>query len=124
MLEMFTDIDKINSILTNLLRNAIKFTEKGSIILRCRKYEREVELAVIDTGIGIHKERQTTIFDRFVQADTTTSKKYEGSGLGLAITKSFVEMLGGSILLASEQGKGSTFIVRLPLSEVQPDVSH
>ncbi|MGQ1785421.1 PAS domain S-box protein [Saccharicrinis sp. GN24d3] len=113
--EITTDIDKLNSILTNLLRNAVKFTETGSITLQCRQFGKEIEFAVADTGIGIRKDSQQSIFDRFVQADTTTSKKYEGSGLGLAISRSFVEMLGGSILLESESGKGTTFFVRLPI---------
>ena len=111
---MVTDEDKLNSIVTNLLRNAIKFTEQGQIVFGYKKLENSIEFYVSDTGRGIQENHQEAIFQRFMQADNTYSREFEGSGLGLAISKSFAEMLGGSIYLESELGKGSTFFVRLP----------
>ena len=108
-----TDPDKLNSIVTNLIKNAIKFTEKGFIELgyELKKEKESIELKfyVKDSGIGIPKHRQKAIFDRFVQADIEDRHAKQGSGLGLTISKAFVEMLGGKIWVDSEEGKGSTF---------------
>ncbi|MCF8346700.1 MAG: PAS domain S-box protein [Bacteroidales bacterium] len=115
---IITDREKVYSILTNLVKNAIKYTEEGAIELgydlKLDAQPGMLEFYVKDSGIGIPKERQEAIFERFVQADIADTRTYEGSGLGLAITKSYVEMLGGNIWVESEEGKGSTFYFTLP----------
>nr|WP_320023123.1 PAS domain S-box protein [uncultured Draconibacterium sp.] len=118
-----TDKYKLNSILTNLIKNAIKYTHNGKIDFGYIQHENndksELEFFVTDTGIGIPANRQKAIFERFVQADIEDKQAYEGSGLGLAITKAYVEMLGGSIGVESKVGKGSKFYFTLPYSTTQ-----
>jgi PAS domain S-box-containing protein len=113
-----TDHEKVYAILTNLVKNAIKYTEEGSIelgyILKRDTKPGELEFYVKDTGIGIPENRQEAIFDRFIQADIANEKAHQGAGLGLAITKTYVEMLGGRIWVESVEGKGSTFYFTLP----------
>ena len=109
-----TDEVKIDAILTNLIKNAIKFSYEGSIELSCNKKDDYIEFYVKDTGIGIPSDRQQNIFDRFVQADIEDKAAHEGSGLGLAISKSYVEMLNGEILVESLEGKGSQFYFKIP----------
>jgi PAS domain S-box-containing protein len=104
-----TDQNKLDSILTNLIKNALKFTYAGTIAVGCNLKSPFVEFYVKDTGIGIPKHRWEAIFNRFEQADIDHKKASEGSGLGLAICKSYVEMLGGKIWVLSEVGKGSSF---------------
>lgn len=108
-----TDKNKLKAILINLIKNAIKYTEKGNINLSCRRLIAEdkkyMQFFVEDTGIGIPKSRLNAIFNRFEQADISDSRAHEGSGLGLAISKSYVEMLGGQISVSSVEGKGSIF---------------
>lgn len=117
-LKLKTDLEKFNSIVTNLLKNAIKFTSQGTIELGfyIKKENRstEIEFYVKDTGSGISKDRLKAIFNRFVQADIEDKRALQGSGLGLAISKAYVEMLGGKIWIESELGKGSTFYFTLP----------
>ena len=115
-----TDKVKFNSILTNLLKNALKYTHAGSIgfgySLNDEPDEsRTIQFFVRDTGIGIPKERQDSIFERFIQADISDVQAYQGAGLGLSISKAYVEMLGGKIWLESEPGIGSIFYFTLPL---------
>ncbi|MEI6436237.1 MAG: PAS domain S-box protein, partial [Bacteroidota bacterium] len=109
-----TDREKIFSILTNLVKNAIKYTKQGSIEFGYEKKGKFLEFFVRDTGIGIPKRRQEAIFDRFVQADIADSNAYEGAGLGLSIAKAYVEMLGGKIWVESSEGEGSTFYFTIP----------
>jgi signal transduction histidine kinase len=113
-----SDSEKIYGILTNLIKNAIKFTKEGTIELGCQlKTETEpseLEFYVKDTGIGIAKDRQKPIFDRFIQADIHGKMAYQGAGLGLSISKAYVELLGGKIWIESEEGKGSVFYFTLP----------
>jgi PAS domain S-box-containing protein len=113
-----SDSEKIYGILTNLIKNAIKFTKEGTIELGCRlKTEKEslkLEFYVKDTGIGIPKDRQKPIFDRFIQADVSGKMAYQGAGLGLSISKAYVELLGGEIWTESKEGKGSIFYFTLP----------
>ena len=113
-----TDSEKVYAILANLVKNAIKYTEKGSIEfgfnIKTGTMPRELEFYVKDTGIGIPKDRQEAIFNRFIQADIANQKANQGAGLGLAITKAYVEMLGGKIRVESEEDKGSTFHFTLP----------
>ncbi|MBN1985731.1 MAG: response regulator, partial [Prolixibacteraceae bacterium] len=111
----FTDRDKLMAILTNLIKNAIKYTEKGEVKYGFDIQNGQIQFYVHDTGIGIDKTYQKRIFERFVQADTSTTRAYEGAGLGLSITKAYVEMLNGEIKLISAPGKGSRFYVSFPL---------
>ena len=110
----YTDEYKLNSILTNLIKNALKFTKKGSIEIRYSLHNNFAEFWIKDTGIGISKEKQDIVFQQFVQADFSHSSGFEGSGLGLSISKGYVDLLKGEITLESEPNKGSTFYVRIP----------
>ena len=114
-----TDREKLYAILTNLVKNAIKYTDKGSIEFGYDLVETSHDLSLLqfyvkDTGIGIPKDRQETIFERFMQADIVDKMARQGAGLGLAISKAYVEMLGGKIGVESEEGKGSTFYFTIP----------
>jgi len=109
-----TDREKVYAILTNLVKNAIKFTNEGSIEFSCEKKGENLEFFVKDTGLGISKSQKKIIFERFRQANETLTRNHEGSGLGLAISKAYVEMLGGKIWVKSEEGKGSTFYFTIP----------
>ena len=115
---ILTDQNKLDSILTNLIKNAIKYTDSGIIkvgyVIKKDTEPAEVEFYVKDSGIGIPTNRQEAVFNRFEQADINDTRAFQGSGLGLAIAKSFVEMLGGKIWLESREGKGSTFYFTLP----------
>jgi len=109
-----TDNEKVYAILTNLVKNAIKFTYDGSIEFGYEKKGEYLEFFVKDTGIGISRKQQGLIFERFRQGSEEYNRGYEGSGLGLSISKSYVEMLGGKIWVESEEGKGSTFYFTIP----------
>ena len=110
-----TDKSKLEQILINLLVNAVKFTDKGSVRLGIKLINgTDIEFSVTDTGIGISDENQKIIFSEFRQVDSSTSRKYGGAGLGLAICKKYVELLGGTLSLQSESGKGSRFYFMLP----------
>ena len=124
-----TDIQRLNQILKNLLSNAFKFTEKGEVKLRIYEAQRSgksnatskqnngkiVAFEINDTGIGISKDKQNIIFEAFQQAEGSTSRKYGGTGLGLSISRGLAELLGGTIELESEPGKGSKFTLFLPI---------
>ncbi len=114
------DPGRIKQVLINLLGNAIKFTEKGRIIIQAAPGERpgEVILSVSDTGIGIPPEVQEKLFESFTQADSSMTRKYGGTGLGLAISKKLVELMAGQMGLRSIAGEGSTFSFTLPLRAV------
>ncbi len=112
-----TDRQRLEQVLKNLLSNAIKFTDKGSVILNIGKTaDGKVSFAVTDTGIGISPDQQRLVFDAFRQADSTISRKYGGTGLGLSISRELTRLLGGTIDLTSEAGKGSTFSITLPVT--------
>ncbi len=111
---ILSDNAKLHGILTNLIKNAIKFTEKGSITFGYYLKDDFIEFFVKDTGIGIPENRQQAIFNRFVQADIEDTRAIEGSGLGLTISKAYVEMLGGKMWMLSEEGKGSSFRFTIP----------
>src|SRR5471032_2514161 len=114
-----TDNQRLQQVLRNLLSNAFKFTEQGQVTVSVHKAdnnENALRFDVRDTGIGIPRDKQDLIFQAFQQADGTTSRKYGGSGLGLSISREFSRLLGGSVSVASEPGKGSVFSVTLPLA--------
>ncbi len=111
---------RISQIITNLISNAIKFSEKGSFIEFGVKYENsELHIIVKDNGIGISKESQDKIFKPFQQADTSTTRKYGGTGLGLSIVLNLIEQMKGHIELTSKEGEGSRFEVILPIKEAK-----
>ncbi len=119
---VLTDKTKLESILSNLIKNAIKFTEKGGIEVTCSETDKMIEFSVKDTGIGIPDERKEYIFDRFIQADIDDKRALQGSGLGLTIAKSYTELLGGKIFFVSEEGNGTVFYVHLPkMGAVKPE---
>jgi PAS domain S-box-containing protein len=110
------DYEQLLHVLRNLIHNAIKFNkEGGSIAIEAREKEGMVEVCVSDTGIGISKEYQKKIFDRFYQVDSSLTRRYGGTGMGLAIVKEIVEAHGGRIWVESELGKGSRFCFTLPI---------
>ena len=109
------DRSKFEAVVTNLLKNAIKYSQQGTINLGYTLKNNEIEFFVSDTGIGIPKDRQNAIFQRFVQADIEDKQVFEGVGLGLSISKSYIEMMQGKIWVESEEDKGSTFYFTLPL---------
>ena len=129
---METDIQRLNQILKNLLSNAFKFTEKGEVSLRIFEPKRTwkpgvptldsatqvVAFSISDTGIGIPLEKQSIIFEAFQQAEGSTSRKYGGTGLGLSISRGLAELLGGTIELESQAGRGSSFTLYLPLTSI------
>lgn len=111
---LHTDEEKLYAVLTNLVKNAIKFTDVGFIEFGYTLTENKVQFYVKDTGIGIPKDRQDAIFDRFIQADISDKMARQGAGLGLAISKAYVEMLGGEIWLESKENRASTFYFTIP----------
>jgi hypothetical protein len=120
-----TDREKLFAILTNLVKNAIKYSEKGSIELGYDKKDKYIEFYVKDSGIGIDSTRQKAIFERFIQADISDKHAYQGAGLGLSISKAYVEMLGGKLWVESEKGLGSTFYFTIPYTtELKETVTH
>jgi PAS domain S-box-containing protein len=116
-----TDNEKIYGILTNLVKNAIKFTKEGSIELGYELKGEYLKFFVKDTGIGIFKKQKKIIFERFRQGNESNSRSYDGSGLGLSISKSYVRMLGGEIWVESEEGLGSTFYFTIPYNPVSEE---
>lgn len=118
------DKRKVIQIIDNLMSNAIKFTEEGSINITCTLNNNCFEFSIQDTGIGIQHELQQQIFDRFRQLDDSTTRKYGGTGLGLAICKGLVNVLQGKMWLESELGKGSTFHFRIPYQKIEPSHRH
>jgi signal transduction histidine kinase len=114
-----TDREKLKHVLQNLINNAIKFTERGSIIVSAHCFSGAIELQVEDTGIGIPKDLLPSIFQMFRQLDSSSTRSYGGSGVGLYIVKKFIELLNGTIEAESVLGKGSTFTIKLPLNIVR-----
>jgi two-component system, sensor histidine kinase and response regulator len=131
------DLSRLRQIIVNLIGNAMKFTERGEVVLEVEKESEQngeilLHFKVSDTGIGIAAEKHKLIFDAFTQADSSTTRKYGGTGLGLAITAQIVELMGGKIWVESELGRGSTFHFTarfgaakkngLPLADVAPQL--
>jgi signal transduction histidine kinase len=120
-----TDLTKLRQILLNLLSNACKFTQQGTITLRAEVFKHgsdHIIFKVQDTGIGILPEEEKWLFEPFVQADNSATRKYGGTGLGLAICRKLTEMLGGSIDVLSQYGQGSTFIIDIPRGEISAEL--
>lgn len=113
-----TDSNKLESILTNLINNAFKFTNSGTIELKVDRQDDKLLFQVADSGCGIPLDKQVAIFNRFIQADQGTTRSYEGTGLGLSIAKAYVESLGGEIWVKSEPHKGSTFYFTIDFEPV------
>jgi PAS domain S-box-containing protein len=109
-----SDESKINKILSNLLENALKFTDKGFVEFGYTLIEGKIEIYVKDTGFGVEEKNQEMIFNRFAQEDKGLERNVNGLGLGLSIVKENVELLGGEVRLESEKGKGSTFLITIP----------
>ncbi|MGA2141429.1 MAG: transporter substrate-binding domain-containing protein [Brevinematales bacterium] len=106
---------RVQQILMNLVNNSIKFTEKGSVTIKCFLIKKFVTVEVIDTGIGIEKDKIDRLFKPFIQIDNGLTRKYEGTGLGLSICKKLLELLNGSIEVRSKFGSGSVFSISLPV---------
>ena len=117
------DPTRINQILTNLISNAIKFTEKGSVSISLSKKNDFLLFEVRDTGVGIPENRLLDIFEAFKQAEGETTRRFGGTGLGLNISRQLAELMGGNIWVESEVGKGSSFFVSLPLVAVAEDLA-
>jgi PAS domain S-box-containing protein len=117
-LSIYSDPEILSKILSHLLNNAIKFTEKGSINYGYTIHRNELEFFVKDTGTGIGKESLKSVFEHFIKEDRGPLKLTEGSGLGLSISKGLVELLGGKIWVVSERGKGSGFFFTMPVEKV------
>jgi len=121
---------RVQQIITNYLSNAIKFTKKGSVILKVEGAGRLLDgrmtlrILVKDTGVGVPKDVQATLFQKFTQADSSTTRKYGGTGLGLAICRQIAQMMGGEVGLESEEGHGSTFWFTVSLPETQQQSSN
>lgn len=114
------DPARLGQVLRNVLSNAVKFTERGSITLRLTRPDDVLILEASDTGVGIAADRLNSIFQKFVQADSSTTRRFGGSGLGLAITRELVDLMGGTISVRSALGEGSVFTVELPLVRTGP----
>lgn len=123
--ELITYIDErfLRQIMNNLINNAIKFTESGSVTVDLFKEENNVVIKVKDTGIGIAKEKQKIIFEEFRQESEGHGRSFEGTGLGLAITRRFVELMKGTIEVESEVGVGTTFIVKFPYKKASQSIT-
>lgn len=124
---IYSDEHKIRQNLLNLLSNASKFTHDGKIVLQAKlnliNDVSYVDLSVTDTGIGLSSEQMVKIFDPFVQADASTTRKYGGTGLGLSITQKTCELLGGNVFVSSKIGKGSIFTLHIPTQYVANDTN-
>lgn len=123
---LFADDIRLHQILNNFLNNAIKFTEHGTIslhvdVIEKNEHQQKISLTVSDTGIGIPKDRQQSLFQPFEQADKTTSRRFGGTGLGLSIALKLIEQMDGAIELSSEEGKGSHFTVTVTLPTCTPE---
>lgn len=114
-LYLISDMHKCQHILQNLISNAIKFTEKGTVEIKTTQVKNQIIISVTDSGIGVSADHLPHIFDEFRQADGSTSRKYGGTGLGLAIAKKYANLLGGNITVTSVLEKGSTFTLTLPV---------
>jgi signal transduction histidine kinase len=119
--DLHVDVEKMERVIVNLLSNALKFTESGGVTISMERVEREVRIAVADSGIGIAAEYVERTFDRFSQEDTSITRRYGGTGIGLAYAKEIVELHGGLITVSSQPGQGSSFVVHLREGDQLPE---
>ena len=120
---VITDRTRLTDVLMNLVNNAIKFTPPGKVVnIQLERLAQDLLFTIQDEGIGVPSDRQAAIFDRFEQADSSTTRRFGGSGLGLAISKQIVELMSGEISIKSEEGEGCCMTVRIPCEKF--DVSH
>ena len=112
------DPTRVRQIVNNLVSNALKFTAEGRVVLRVSNPDGDLRFAIQDTGIGIPAEKLDALFERFTQADPSTTRKFGGCGLGLAICRDLVRLMGGEVTVESKEGVGSTFTARLPLARL------
>jgi two-component system, sensor histidine kinase len=118
------DSDRLRQIVANLVSNAVKFTARGAVSVRFEAADAGgLRLSVTDTGIGIAGDKILTLFEKFTQADSSTTRQYGGTGLGLAICRELAQLMGGQVSVLSEEGKGSTFIVELPFARGSSDAA-
>ena len=121
---MRADQTKVRQTLFNLLSNATKFTERGTIRLDVQRNGRMMRFSITDSGIGMTPDQQSKLFQAFTQADASISTKYGGTGLGLVVCRRFCQLMGGEVTVVSEYGRGSTFTMILPIQVAeQPAVS-
>ncbi len=123
------DPGRVRQVLTNLIDNAIKFTDQGFVMVQVLPGPTlgdvpSVSFMIRDSGIGIPAEKRATIFEKFTQADTSTTRKYGGTGLGLSICRQLTELMGGTIAVESEPGQGSAFTVRIPFGQPAPEIAN
>jgi signal transduction histidine kinase len=111
------DAGRLKQVVVNLVGNALKFTEEGEVLIRVTVTETDVQIAVVDTGIGIPADKLSAIFESFQQAEVGTSRRYGGTGLGLAISVGFCQLMGLHLRVESTVGVGSTFFVQIPRNE-------
>jgi len=109
---------RVRQILTNLISNAVKFTDAGSVVVTARRDAGQVVVEVVDSGCGVAADRLASVFESFAQADASTTRRYGGTGLGLAIARQLAELMGGTLTVVSAVGEGSTFTLRLPLERL------
>jgi signal transduction histidine kinase len=114
--EILADEMRIREILNNLISNSIKFTDKGWIKVKAERRDNHVVIKIIDSGVGIQKDKIDNLFQKFYQINSSIGRRFGGTGLGLAITKQLIELQGGKIKVESTYGKGSTFSVLLPIN--------
>ena len=119
--EVVGDRDSLIRVMLNLISNAVKFTQQGTVTCRVRQHNAQIRISVIDTGMGIAAEDHARVFEKFAQAGDPHTGRSKGTGLGLPISKQIVEHHGGQIWLESEMGKGSTFSFTLPLPSSGPE---
>jgi signal transduction histidine kinase/CheY-like chemotaxis protein len=124
-LSVRNDDHRFQQILLNLVSNAVKFTEHGSVTVRVAPWlSSSVQIEVIDTGIGIEDDALSSLFEPFVQASSDTARRFGGTGLGLAISRQLTECFGGALVARSEVGRGSTFVLRVPIERVRTRTDH
>jgi signal transduction histidine kinase len=118
----YGDPFRIRQIVVNLMSNAIKFTESGDVTIQAEGFceadnnQWQISIRIKDTGIGIPADKISSVFEKFTQADSSTTRKYGGSGLGLTISRGLAEKMGGTLTVSSEIGKGAEFTLTLPLT--------
>ena len=109
--------DRLKELILNLADNGVKYTNEGTVTIKCWEEEQDLVLSFVDTGVGIPEEHLPRLFERFYRVDKGRSRKMGGTGLGLSIVKHIVELYKGTITVESKEGEGSTFLVRLPYYE-------